>query len=392
MNTSSQVNKSDNASLSELLPTSFQDLLKDRTSRAKEWKASGGKIAGYLSNNIPLEIIHAAELMPFHLIGDPSQPTPLADEFMEPAFDPITRSIFQKLLAGEYNYLDLIVLPRCNDSHQRLYYYISEIQRKYPQYNLPPVFLVDLLHSPRETSAKHNLIKFQKFCHFMAKFNQKEIINDRLKISTKKYNLARDQLEIFNEYRANKSIPSAISYLIYSAAFSLPIEEFIDGMKEIINTLKNNSVISKSDVAKKRIIIVGNGLDHPALHSMIDNLNTIVVGDYHAFGNHFLVGHIENESSDDQLSLLTTHYYKDTKSSRTFLTNPFEIVDFAKQQNAQGVIFFYIKKEEALSWHYPKQLKACIDAGMNSLLLTDQPYQLDSLETSQQLKPFIENL
>lgn len=412
------INKSLGNNFDDCLDSVFKQIQEDRffyvkesleRIERKEKKQSENKIVGYLSNTIPLEILHAAGAMPFHLIGDPNEATPLADEFMEPAFDPITRSIFQKLLAGEYSHLDLIVLPRSNDSYQRLYYYICEIHRKYPKYQLPPVYLVDLLHSPSTTAKKHNDIKVKEFLDFVQGFFQCEIDEEALNNSIQVYNQGRQLLHRLNQLRATHTIASELIYIIYSAAFSIPIEIFNESLsnslpkiEKLFDQYNKEDVAESSSTAKKRVIIVGNGLDHPALHYIIDNNNAIVVGDYHAYGNHFLTGQInqedfEKESNQSSVKTVTNagikaisnHYYRDTKSSRSFMTQGDDACKFAKQQQADGVIFFYIKKEEALSWHYPKQRSACEKAGLKHLLLTDQPYQVDNADTIQRIKDFI---
>ena len=85
----------------------FRRLADNRYAEAKKWKASGGKVVGYLSGGVPEEIIMAAGLFPVRLAGDIYRPTPLADEYMEFNFDPIVRSLYDMLLAGEFAFRDM---------------------------------------------------------------------------------------------------------------------------------------------------------------------------------------------------------------------------------------------------------------------------------------------
>ena len=39
---------------------------------AREWKEKGGKVVGYLTHNVPEELILAADLFPLRITGDPS--------------------------------------------------------------------------------------------------------------------------------------------------------------------------------------------------------------------------------------------------------------------------------------------------------------------------------
>jgi benzoyl-CoA reductase/2-hydroxyglutaryl-CoA dehydratase subunit BcrC/BadD/HgdB len=127
----------------------------DPGATARAHKAAGGKVAGYLSNTVPRELIAAAGLFPLQLSGAAGEPTTLADRYMEDLFDPVVRSVFQRLLAGDYGFLDVVVLPRTSDSVQRLYYYLCEVKRMGAA-ELPQVLLFDLLHTPWQSSADYN--------------------------------------------------------------------------------------------------------------------------------------------------------------------------------------------------------------------------------------------
>ena len=65
----------------------FSQANQNRYSEAKKWKASGGKVVGYISGGVPEEIIMAAGLFPLRLAGDIHRETSLADEYMEFHFD-----------------------------------------------------------------------------------------------------------------------------------------------------------------------------------------------------------------------------------------------------------------------------------------------------------------
>ncbi|GAB1263356.1 2-hydroxyacyl-CoA dehydratase subunit D [Aurantivibrio infirmus] len=382
--------------MNDTLLEPIQSIINDRRSQARKWKSKGGKVVGYLSNNIPLELIEAAGMMPFHLNGDPKQNTEHADEFMEPAFDPITRVIFDSLLKGDFEFVDLILLPRSNDAQQRLYYYICEIQRKHPHYKLPPVFLVDLLSSPRATTEKHNLLKFKEFLTFLESFTESVIDEQKISAAIKSYNLVRNQLREFNHYRAdpNSALSSLDAYHAYSATQCLTVEDLTQALTKILATLEEKLKLKTRDDlevgTKKRFILAGNGVDHPDLHRFLDSLGATVAGDYHSYGNHFLVTQINEEI--DPLEAITEHYYRDTKSSRSFNFDPEEIVRFAKQQNASGILFHYLKKEEAITWLYPKQQLAAKEHGLKVVMLPEQDYETKTDVMQPLLQDFIDSL
>ena len=65
-----------------------------------------------------------------HQEFDPERPTPAADRWMESKFAPWARAILEGWAAGEYDDLGQVIFSRADDSAQRLYYYLCELQRR----------------------------------------------------------------------------------------------------------------------------------------------------------------------------------------------------------------------------------------------------------------------
>src|SRR5690606_25742654 len=134
-------------------------------------------------------------------------------------------SVFNKLLKGDFDFVDAIVLPRSNDAQQRLYYYLCELKRQKAAFRLPPVFLVDILHSERDSTLRHNQRKVTEFIAFMEAQSGRPLDDSALAQAIADYNSARDQLQRFNALRARRDmdLPSALSHAVYAAAQSLPV-------------------------------------------------------------------------------------------------------------------------------------------------------------------------
>ncbi|HEU4652939.1 MAG TPA: 2-hydroxyacyl-CoA dehydratase family protein, partial [Steroidobacteraceae bacterium] len=85
---------------------------------------------GYVGHDVPIELILAANALPAGLHGRVGEPTPIADQYLEPTFSPASRSIAEQWLNGELDSFDAVVFSRSDDSAQRLYYYVCELQRR----------------------------------------------------------------------------------------------------------------------------------------------------------------------------------------------------------------------------------------------------------------------
>jgi benzoyl-CoA reductase/2-hydroxyglutaryl-CoA dehydratase subunit BcrC/BadD/HgdB len=131
-------------------------------------------------------------------------------------------------------------------------------------------------------------------------------------------------------------------------------------------------------------------MDHPQLNQIVDQMGAIVVGDYHFFGNHFLIGQVDIEQS--ALKAISEHYHHCTLSSRSFKPNPQQLIDFCLQQHADGIVFYFLQGEEALTWQVPDQLKCAKAAGINTCVFYDQNYAVDTGKESTRLQSFIHSL
>ena len=85
--------------------------------RAKELKASGSKVIGYITALGPVEILTAAGVVPLRLKGDVSASITKADAYMETIVCPFVRNVFDSALKGKFSYLDGMVLPHQCDSN-----------------------------------------------------------------------------------------------------------------------------------------------------------------------------------------------------------------------------------------------------------------------------------
>jgi benzoyl-CoA reductase/2-hydroxyglutaryl-CoA dehydratase subunit BcrC/BadD/HgdB len=131
----------------------IKNLYKQRDIAARQWKEKGGKVVGYISDDVPDEMILAAGLFPFRMSGDPTSGTQEADKYSEYFLDPSVRSILNMLLTGKYDFLDFIIIPHHSDAVLKLYHQLWWIHRVNPVITFPPVYVFDMLHTPFLTSA-----------------------------------------------------------------------------------------------------------------------------------------------------------------------------------------------------------------------------------------------
>jgi hypothetical protein len=105
----------------------------------------------HVGPNLPQDLLRATGRHAGVLAFDPDAPTPRADEWLESKFAPWARSIVQSWAEGRYDQLGQVLFSRADDSAQRLYYYICELQRRGLLAGPEPLIL-DIAKIPRASS------------------------------------------------------------------------------------------------------------------------------------------------------------------------------------------------------------------------------------------------
>jgi benzoyl-CoA reductase/2-hydroxyglutaryl-CoA dehydratase subunit BcrC/BadD/HgdB len=320
----------------------------------------------FMSNNVPVELIHAAGCFPLQWPTAPLTATPRADEYMEGRFDPMARSAFEQLLRGELASARLLVLPRTIDSLQRLYYYVCELRRSFGE-SLPEPFLYDLLHTPFETSAAHNLESTRVLAERLEALTGLAVNDALLSASIARYDRVRTKLASLNARRRAEpaQLTGEHALELYTAAQRMLPEAF----EPILDRL----LASRSEAAPgTRVLLIGSAHDTTALHRSVANAGGQVVGDFHWRGD-LLLGPVIDSASAQPLSALSKHYHR-SWSCRTYPVPIALLIEHARASHAEAAVFFYYGEEEALTWDFSAQRDALAELGVPSLALEVQPY------------------
>jgi benzoyl-CoA reductase/2-hydroxyglutaryl-CoA dehydratase subunit BcrC/BadD/HgdB len=352
-------------------------------------KQAGGKVAGYVSTAVPAELIESAGMYPVMITGDARDMTPLADKWMESTFDPMARSIFQAALAGELEFLDVLVIPRTADSFMRLYLYLREIERQKLCPRLPrKIVLYDLLQTSRESASRHNLAELRKLKDILIGIADRDCAPGEMMQAIDAANTNRGAVrELLLRRRVDAHVDGASALKAITTRFLMPVEEHTKLLRQWLASLPSATV----PIEGPRIMVAGNTQDNAALHTLLTTQGLHVVGDYHWLGDSCATA-IHCAERADPLRILADHYHEKILTSRRFPHAPYQIVAHAHECGAQGVVFYYFEAEEALTWDCPNQVGALRDAGIPSLILENQPHAPIAASLSAQLVEFTRRL
>ncbi len=324
-----------------------KEIYQGRTVRAKELKAQGKKIIGYLDIYPVLEMLTALDLVPYRILGDMSEPLTKADMCLPTVVCPFLRSVMDLGLKGEYDFLDGAVMAHTCEVAEKL----AHIWRIY--IDPPYLHFIDTPHTTREASVKHLKELLKDFKKTLELFTGKELSTERLKKAVKLHN--RQRALVVELYGLRKPDPPLISGVetlqVMMALASLPVEEGNELLRQVISEVKQRKGGPSKQPA--RLLVWGSMIDSTSLIDMIEGLGANVVIDDTSLGSRAYFAQVE--LTDDPLDGLAYHYLVDLKSPRTFretvlseakrkdyltdLENRFGYLkDYAREWNVNGVI------------------------------------------------------
>jgi benzoyl-CoA reductase subunit C len=313
----------------------FQDVSKTLMNPAlKKEKDKGTKVIGYFCSYGPAEIITAAGMIPFRIRATGSTGTDLSDAYLSSINCSFCRNALNLGLEGKYDFLDgLIVLNNC-DHVRRIY---DNWKRKI---NTPLVQMMSLPKkiTPQSIQWYDDELKIVKKA-IEDKFGVK-ITDAKLKEAIKLHNETRRLQRKLYELRKkeNPPITGADTLAVMVAATALPLKQYNQMLKELINELSKSEGVGK---AKARLLVIGGVIDDPEYINVIESAGGLVVTDVLCYGTKSFRAEID-EKMKDPLAALAKYYIADRPSCpRMFGDQPRRaqlVKDLVKEFKVDGVI------------------------------------------------------
>ena len=242
-------------------------------SRARELKAAGKKVIGYLTAMGPVEILTAAGVVPFRLKGNTSEAITRGDTYMETIVCPFVRNVFDAALKGKYDFLDGIVLPHQCDSIDRT----SDVWSY--NLNLPYFHFLNVPHMTGAASLEFMRDILGIFIRSLERFTGMRITHEALSNSIKAHN--ENRRFIRDLYSLRKSNPPLISgtemMKVLVAAMGLPVHESNTLIESVTAEARQRGAVSVEK--RTRIMLVGDQIDDTAVTNIIENSGAWLIMD-----------------------------------------------------------------------------------------------------------------
>ena len=325
----------------------FRALVADRYENAQAEKDKGRKIIGWTCNYIPEEIIYAAGMMPWRLLGG-KESNAIADTYLYTSCCSFVKSCLADGFANHLEFLDGYVTGNTCDFIRRLYDVWSE-------YLVEKTPFVRMLSVPyKKTASALNLYQKEvfNFKKDLETFFDIEITDDSLREAIKTYNETRVLLNKL--YRIRKNDPVRISGAdvmdVVSAAMVSDRKQYNKLLKEFLETIEGSET---SYSGRIRLMILGSALGDSEYIKMIEDLGGLVVIDDLCMGRRYFWDLVEER--EDPIEALARRYLLNAYCPRMapYSDRVKLLEELSEEFKIDGVIYETIKFCEAHGVRFP---------------------------------------
>jgi len=359
-----------------------EQIYQDRGQRARELKADGRGIIGYLCTFTPVEIITAAGLVPFRVTGSRQQSITKAGAHLESIACPFTRSVFDLAIKEEYAFFDGFVIPHACDNIVKLYDLWSQnIKHSYGHF-------VNVPHTLSEPSKEFFEAELNTFKTSLERYTGNEITSQDLLQAIGLHNEQRALVRKLYELRKNDPplLSGAETIKIIIAVMSLPVDEANGLLKDVIAEMGNKPATQGQNDGP-RLMIHGTGIDNTTFIEMVEQTSASIVVDDICFGTRPFW--YEVEATADPLAGMARSYLEGVNCPRTYrqspgthredLENRFgHIYRLARDFDVKGVILHIIQYCDTHAFDTP-DLKEYLESKGLPVLHIEEDYPISSI-------------
>jgi hypothetical protein len=329
-------------------------------------------VIGYVGNDIPVALILAANALPLRLRGDLRVSTDRANQFVESAFSPEMRAIVEQWLAGELDFLHSVVFPRTDDSAQRVYYYLCELQRR-RVCGGPRPLLYDVANIGRSSSAAYTRESTRRLARELGT-RDADLLPAVRRVAQREALLA--------ELRARRV---AESPLAGSWAYAVERNSGADWREEFDVATRRQLSTAPSMPRPRRILLAGDPPADDSLHLTIEAAGGTVVMEL----TESVPG--DTPALAEPLDAIADQFHARRNPVREMRANSQWVLEQARHAKADAVVIWLIEEDEALPWEIARQARSLQAANVPALLLSRQPWRPTESALTQ-VKQFVDTI
>ena len=243
---------------------------------------NGSRIIGHFCSYIPMEVIHAAGCVPYKMRAIGSTGTDMGDVYYAPLNCSFVRHCMNKVLKGDFSFLDGVVFMNGCDHTRRLYDNWRYSGSK-PEF-LHMHFVPHIVGSNAMEEYKANIHTLKES---LEKYFHVTITDEKLHASIKLYNDMRRLLKAIDEKRKDRkkiSIKGSEMLGLVLAISAVPIEIAIEMLKEALVYIDERKAAQSNDV---RLLVLAGCVEEVEHIKLYEDAGGAIVADSFCFGSRY---------------------------------------------------------------------------------------------------------
>ena len=309
---------------------------------------ANGRI-GFLSINVPEELIIAAGKTPFRVCGS-EKPAKLANAYLPKTFDPYVLDSLEGALDGTYSFLDGVIIANISDGHRRLY---DAWRTGAPS---AKVFFLDIPKSADSLGLKAFNLFLSHLKRDLEKAFEVEITDEKLRDAIHICNTTRSLLTKLSEKRKSNPIPFTGKEFFEMTKWCQSndkqiVNRALKGYLDKCERIESNG--SQASTDDPRIMIMGSFMGSSSFIGLIESLGANVVCEDLCLGMQYFATEVD-EGPDNPISSLAQRYLTiptarmvDTEARWNYLLN------MTEEYSVDGIVYFALKFDDTHLFEYP---------------------------------------
>jgi benzoyl-CoA reductase subunit C len=310
----------------------------------RQWKENGGKIVGYTCAFLPVEVFHAAGILPIRLRGIQAESMEIAAAYYGPFVCSFPKAILQLAGSGTYDFLDGVVISNGCDTMRRL----DDCWRKMGKDiggSAPGWFhYFDVPHKPDGHAFDWYVDQVKKLTTAIETTFEVSVTSEKLENAIREQNRIRTtlfELESLRRSEASK-VFGADAYAAIVAGTVMPRDHYAHLLSDFVEEIRGREA-GVCD-GRKRLFLGGSVCDDIELVKLIEDSGAVVVGENICFGVRDAADRVAE--TGDPVVALTKKYLSGAACPRMmgwYKQRRGEIIQRVKDTGAHGVILQNIR-------------------------------------------------
>ena len=280
----------------------FKQIVDNSHEYASKWKsATGGKVCGCVSGNVPEELIYAAGVLPVRVIANPHIPPNLASHHIQANRCACCRGCLELGLQGQYDYLDgLVHVQSCLAQSLTFSSWVMHRPLAFSYRMFRPFRQTEVarkVYSDFLGDLKMNLEKW-----IGAPISEKSLANavaiyqENRRLMKQVYELRKQSPPVISGSDAQRMV---------LASMVMDKKEHNDLLRQLLKELPK---VPKSDNRRVRTMIMGSGMSPLDFTELVEKTGGDVVVEDHCLGLRYFWG--DDVTSENPMDAIETYYYE----------------------------------------------------------------------------------